>query len=136
MIATMAKIKSQHVHIYCHPTYCHAPHSLISPVSGSIEFWVNSGCLDAGPLRGCHQIVLIHTVFQTVRDAPLSRENRPFLFKMELIILILLYYSYPIFQHPVLSFYSQDTYRPTAFLAHSACNLDNAFVKFANLYCF
>ena len=50
-----------------------------SPVSGSVELWVNSGCLHAGPLRGCHQILLIDAVLQTVRDTACRGENRPLL---------------------------------------------------------
>lgn len=39
-----------------------------SPVSGSVQFWVNCGSLHAGPLRGRHQVLLINTVLQAVRD--------------------------------------------------------------------
>ena len=61
------------------PSFTHLLHPLHSPVSGSIKLWVDSGCLHTGPLRGCHQVFLIHTVLQTVRDAPWSRSNRPLL---------------------------------------------------------
>lgn len=49
------------------------PHHTPSPVSGSVELGVNGGGLHAGPLGRRHQVVLVHAVLQTVRDAAFER---------------------------------------------------------------
>lgn len=92
MIAAMVKNKLHTTSISILTLCILILYSLLSPVSGSIKFWVNSSCLHAGPLRGCHQIFLINTVLQTVRYTPLSRENRPLLFHTK-------FSDYPILTH-------------------------------------
>lgn len=57
------------------PARCPLKPSLASPVSGSVELGVNGGRLHAGPLRGCHQVVLVHAVLQTVRDTAFRRKG-------------------------------------------------------------
>lgn len=39
-----------------------------SPVSCSVQFWMHGGSLHRGPLGSRHQILLIHTVLQIVRN--------------------------------------------------------------------
>lgn len=53
-----------------------------SPIGCSaVEFRVHGGGLHRRPLRGCHQILLIHTVLQTVRDTTCTdtREHGPWM---------------------------------------------------------
>lgn len=37
---------------------------------------MNGGRLHAGPLRGRHQVILVHAVLQAVRDTAFRREDR------------------------------------------------------------
>lgn len=46
-----------------------------SPVGGPVELGVHHGWVHAGPVGGCCQVVLVHTVLQAVRD-PAWRRHR------------------------------------------------------------
>ena len=43
---------------------------------GSVELRVHGGGLHAGPLRGGHQVLLVHAVLQAVWDAACGREGK------------------------------------------------------------